>query len=105
MAFQTSEETKPYDYALKRLLTLCTQDFFDWQIPGAFYTGTRLSGEFQSLKLEADGVFEGSWFDDLMTAHFEIQSGPDSEMEKRLLTYFLMAYIYYGCMTESYVIY
>jgi len=31
------------------------------------------------MKLEADGIFEGVWQDDLMTAHFEIQSGPDPE--------------------------
>lgn len=103
--FQTNEENKPYDVAFKRLLALCAQDFFDWLLPGVQHTGVRLSGEFQSMKIEADALLEGSWRDELMTAHFEIQSGPDIGMEKRLLGYFLMTYIYYSCITESYVIY
>jgi len=94
----------PYDYAFKRLLALCTQDFFDWCIPGAVYTGTRLSGEFQSMKLEADGIFEGVWQDDLMTATLRSRvapilkwrSGPD------ILPHGLHQY---RCVTESYVIY
>jgi hypothetical protein len=51
------EQDKPYDSGSKRLLTLCAQDFLDWLVEGAVFTG-KLSERFQSISIEADTIHE-----------------------------------------------
>lgn len=98
------EQDQPYDNGVKRLLTRCAQDFLDWLMQGAVYTGRR-SERFQSISIEADHFHEVRLLDESELVHLEFQSTPDDEMVKRLLQYNLLAYCRYGYTVNSYVIY
>jgi predicted transposase YdaD len=95
---------KPYDNGAKRLLALCAQDFFDWLLAGALFTGTS-SEAFQSLTIQADAMQEALLNDRPIIVHFEMQSGPDPDMAQRLLEYHVLAYRRYQRPVTSYVIY
>jgi hypothetical protein len=55
---------KPWDNGVKRLMTESPQDFPDWLLHGARFTGNR-SREFESLTVDADAmqevIIEGQW--------------------------------------------
>jgi predicted transposase YdaD len=96
--------TKPYDNGMRRLMAICAQDFLDWLEPGTFFTG-KLSEMFESISIEADAIHETIQCEQLALYHFEFQSGRDSNMERRLLEYLILAYRRYNCPVSSYVIY
>jgi predicted transposase YdaD len=96
--------SKPYDNALKRLMALCPQDFLNWLISGAFSTGQR-SQEFESVTIEADTMHETLFCEQPMLFHVEFQSGPDPEMEQRLLEYSVLSWRRYKCTASTFVIY
>lgn len=98
------KQDKPYDSGSKRLLALCAQDFLDWLAQGAVFTGKR-SEAFQSIAIDADILHEVLWYEKLGLVHLEIQSGPDANMEQRLLEYNVLAYRRYKCFVNSYVIF
>ena len=95
---------KPWDNGSKRLLDEATQDFLDWILQGAFFTGQR-SQEFESRQLDADSMHEMIFQDERMLCNIEFQSGPDPEMELRLLEYCVLAYRRYSCPVHTVVIY
>ncbi len=95
---------KPWDNGAKRLLDEAAQDFLDWVLQGAFFTGQR-SQEFESRPLDADAMQEIIFQDRRMLFHVEFQSGPDPEMELRLLEYCVLAYRRYQCPVYSIVVY
>lgn len=98
------EQDKPYDSGSKRLLERFAQDFMDWLAPGAVYTGKR-SEAFQSEAIDADIIHEAHRDGQLELVHVEIQSGPDANMEQRLLEYNVKAFRRYQCFVDSYVIF
>lgn len=95
---------KPYDNALKRLMALCPQDFLNWLISGALSTGQR-SQEFESVTIEADAMHETLFCERPMLFHVEFQSGPDPDMEQRLLEYSVLSWRRYKCTASTFVIY
>jgi predicted transposase YdaD len=95
---------KPWDNGMKRLLAESPQDFLDWLLDGAYFTGKR-SHEFESRTFEADTMHEVIFHDQRMLFHLEFQSGPDPDMELRLLEYCVMAYRRYRCPVYSIVVY
>jgi len=95
---------KPYDSGAKRLLALCAQDFFDWLLAGARFTGTS-SEQFQSVTIQADAMQEAWLHDHPIMVHVEMQSGPDPDMAQRLLEYHVLAYRRYQRPVTSYVLY
>jgi predicted transposase YdaD len=95
---------KPWDNGSKRLLEEATQDFLDWLLKGAFFTGQR-SQEFESRQLDADIMHEMLFQGERVLCNVEFQSGPDSEMELRLLEYCVLAYRRYLCPVYTVVVY
>ncbi|SRR5579884_2445054 len=55
--------------------------------------------------IDADIIHEAQRDGQLELVHLEIQSGPDANMEQRLLEYNVMAYRRYQCFVDSYVIF
>jgi predicted transposase YdaD len=95
---------KPWDNGTKRLLDEATQDFFDWLLQGAFFTGQR-SQEFESRQFDADIMHEMLFQGEKMQCNIEFQSGPDPNMELRLLEYCVLAYRRYSCPVYTIVVY
>jgi len=89
---------------MKRLLAESPQDILDWVLQGAAFTGNR-SHEFDSVMIEADEIHEAMYMDKLIMIHLEFQSGPDADMQQRLLEYSTLAYRYYERPICSVVIY
>ena len=64
---------KPWDNGVKRLLTESPQDFLDWLLRGARFTGNR-SREFESLAVDADAMQEVVIEGQRVLFHIEFQS-------------------------------
>ncbi len=96
--------SKPWDNNSKRLLAEYSQDFMDWLIRGAQFTGSR-SQAFESISVEADIMHEAIMHGKRMMFHIEFQSGPDPDMAQRLLEYAVLAYRRYECPVYSFVVY
>jgi len=95
---------KPWDNGMKRLMTESPQDFLDWLLRGAYFTGKR-SQEFESLTIDADAMQEVIIEGERVLFHLEFQSTPDPDMEQRLLEYSVLAYRHHECPVCSVVVY
>src|SRR5579862_9187833 len=97
--------TQPYDNGLKRLVTARPQDWLNWLVPGATFC-RQLSENQASLTLITDTVLEVSMNGRPGIVHIEFQSGPDADMDCRLLEYATLLYRKYRCKTmTNFVIY
>src|SRR5579862_3757919 len=96
---------KPYDNGLKRLVTARPQDWLNWLVPGATFC-RQLSENQASLTLITDTVLEVDMNGQPGIVHIEFQSGPDADMDCRLLEYATLLYRKYRCKTmTNFVIY
>src|SRR5258708_33728208 len=101
---QPEKQANPYDNGFKRLMRICIQDLLTWFAKDAIWTGNR-SKEFQSVTIDADEMHEIIQCGQTALCHIEAQSGPDADMEQRLLEYSVLAHRYYPLPIESHVIY
>ena len=102
--FSILEQDKPFDNGAKRLITLCAQDLISWLHGKAAFKEQGI-GEFKSVTIDADAMQFCTINDFPVVIHLEIQSGPDLNMEQRLLEYNTLAYRYFRNPVLSYVVY
>lgn len=100
----TQEQQQPYDSLLKSLLEGHERELLPYFFSEAIYLDT-LDIEVHRTTLRVDRVYKILYEGQEHILHLEFESGPDDDMDRRLLDYHAYLYRKYGLPVISVIIY